>query len=539
MSAARIGTAGRRLLRVLAVPVVAISATVPVAPVALAGSHSIVITSPSDGSVVNRTVTITSQATAGTTEVMFAVSRDAGATWTTVGTDADGQDGWAADWNTLEYSGDALVRATASASEEEAFDQISVVVDNKAPVAKLAVSRRVFSPNRDRRMDRVRFSASADEESTFVVQVLDRHGNLQRRWQSTEPGLRFVVEWHGSTRGGHVRDGRYSVQLEATDASGLHDGERAGVVVDTLAPRIRSLRIGPTLFTRAGALTARFRVRDRARRVRVHLDIRDRLSRVATVSRQGPRYGEIRYRTRYKSGRVLYPGLYTARFRVSDDAGNVRASRVRPWRMHRPVHARVFTRLPGAGRRVALTFDDCNYSSAWGRILRILAAWNVKATFFCSGRQLAWQSELARRTVAHDHAIGSHGWDHALLSGRSKTESSWRMRADARFWWNMTRETTASLYRPAYGGYDRTVVDAAGATGHGRVVLWDVDSLDYRSSAGGIVARVLRDTRRGSIVLLHVLDQTAEALPGILRGLRRRELLPTDLHRMFRSAGFR
>lgn len=518
----------------------------PLAPYASAGgtaaseAASVVITSPSDDAVVTGAVTVAAEASEGTREVTFVVSTDGGASWMPIATDATAADGWMATWDSGDYSGRAILQATARDGVSEASDTVSIVVDNQRPTVSLSLSRRVFSPNDDGRKDTTTLKALSDELADLTLEVIDRDGMVRRTWHTSGMQRRLVIKWGGRAGARRLVDGRYTLRAEAVDSVGLRADATKRVVIDTRAPRIRSVRMGPTLFTRTGVLETRYRLRDRSRDFSVRLQIADRVGAVAQIRRRSGRYGEIRYRTRYRNGDPVYPGLYTARLRIADDAGNVTLSRRRLWRMHRPVKARVFTRLNTVGRRVALTFDDCNYSGAWRRILRVLATSRIKATFFCSGEQVALDRELGRQTVKDGHAIGSHGWDHALLSGRSQSDAEWRIRADARVWWDVARDTTVPLYRPAYGGYGRNVVAAAGATGHGRVVMWDVDSLDYRtSSPSAIAGRVLREVRPGSIVLLHVLDRTADALPAILRGLAQRHLRPVDLHHFFRAGGYR
>jgi peptidoglycan/xylan/chitin deacetylase (PgdA/CDA1 family) len=178
--------------------------------------------------------------------------------------------------------------------------------------------------------------------------------------------------------------------------------------------------------------------------------------------------------------------------------------------------------------------------SAWRRMLGVLRRMQAGATFFCPGRQMLSSPRLVRRTVADGHAIGAHGWDHAVLAGRSWASVASRLRADASALWRIARDTTAPYFRPPEGALDRTTVSASGATGHPRVILWDVDPRDWtRPSPGTIVSSVVRKARAGSIVLLHTLPGTAEALPGIIAGLRNRGLEPVGLPALFRAAGYR
>src|SRR5260370_34890522 len=62
---------------------------------------------------------------------------------------------------------------------------------------------------------------------------------------------------------------------------------------------------------------------------------------------------------------------------------------------------------------VALTFDD-GPSEDTERILEVLRAYDLKATFFMLGRQVELFPETARRVVADGHEIGNHSYSHPI-----------------------------------------------------------------------------------------------------------------------------
>jgi peptidoglycan/xylan/chitin deacetylase (PgdA/CDA1 family) len=204
-----------------------------------------------------------------------------------------------------------------------------------------------------------------------------------------------------------------------------------------------------------------------------------------------------------------------------------------------PSKTQVFRRLDHAGPRVALTFDDCDHKHAWTRLLNILRTHHAKATFFCPGEQVVRFPDLARRTVAQGNGIGSHGWDHRDPKDLSYRKIRTRMVKDKEVWRRTTHESPTPYYRPPYGAYDSKTLRAASDTGFTRMILWDVDSYDWkRPGSGRIAHRVLSRIQRGSIVEMNVLGETASALPTILRGLRRKGLRPVTLPVLFQSAGF-
>ncbi len=69
----------------------------------------------------------------------------------------------------------------------------------------------------------------------------------------------------------------------------------------------------------------------------------------------------------------------------------------------------------GATLQVTLTFDNGPEPAVTDRVLDILAATGVRATFFVLGSKLADRSRraLAKRAHAEGHWIGNHTWSHA------------------------------------------------------------------------------------------------------------------------------
>lgn len=240
--------------------------------------------------------------------------------------------------------------------------------------------------------------------------------------------------------------------------------------------------------------------------------------------------GWLRWDGRNATGFRVENGVYRAQLVAVDADGRRRETQYRIFRVERPVRARTIYRVEGAGRRIALTFDDCNFAGAWRDILATLAKRDLLATFFCLGLDVQRFPVAARRTLAAGHTIGSHSFRHPDLayvpSGVIRSE----LDLTARAWWGVARATPAPYLRPPYGDFDAQVLEIAGDLGYAACVLWDVDPSDYRRPGAGVIAsRVLGAVRPGSIVLLHVLPQTAEALPAILRGLRERHLHPVSL----------
>ena len=96
------------------------------------------------------------------------------------------------------------------------------------------------------------------------------------------------------------------------------------------------------------------------------------------------------------------PGSYTLHYQVSDRAGNkATASRT----------VKVYAGNSSGAGPVYLTFDDGPSSNVTPRILDILAANKVKATFFILDYSAA-NRHLVARMINEGHTVGIHGYSH-------------------------------------------------------------------------------------------------------------------------------
>lgn len=400
-----------------------------------------------------------------------------------------------------------------------------------------------FSPNHDGRSDLARISVVTAGPAQVSVWIVGPGGAPVRRLADAVPvDGRATFVWNGRSESGtRVADARYRVLASAHDPDG-DVSRHVPLVLDTKAPSFTWHGIAPEPLRGTGPVRFTFATRDRfSSMVELTGFVRDAGGRLVEQVRAGRRATGVRtisWDAHAPGWHAVAPGLYRVAVRVTDMLGNARTGRFRPFRDHRPVRSRVIHRVDGAGPRVALTFDDCGYGGAWGKILHALRGAHAEATFFCVGSVLPSHAGLARRTVALGNAVGSHTWDHRNLTGASERTVRTQVRRDQAAWWRRARTTPAPLFRPPDGSVGSTTLAGVGSQGFAWTVLWDVDPWDWSGiSSAEIQRRVLSSARRGSIVVLHVKPRTAVAVPGILRGLRVRGLDPVTLPTLLRAGG--
>jgi len=191
-----------------------------------------------------------------------------------------------------------------------------------------------------------------------------------------------------------------------------------------------------------------------------------------------------------------------------------------------PVYSRaeaapsLIARGDGRAKVVALTFDDGPYPIYTERLLAVLDAYDIKATFFLVGVNAASHPDLVREIARGGHVVGNHSHRHLRMKDLPEEDIRWE--------WQMCSHTIRAITgnlprfcRPPGGGYNGTIVSAARKEGLS-VVLWTANGADYTGiSPKAIERRVLGATGPGGIILLHEgVDNTIEALPVIIETLR-------------------
>jgi peptidoglycan/xylan/chitin deacetylase (PgdA/CDA1 family) len=182
-----------------------------------------------------------------------------------------------------------------------------------------------------------------------------------------------------------------------------------------------------------------------------------------------------------------------------------------------------FSRVLVSGNHIAITFDDGPHPQNTPRLLDMLRARNIKATFYVIGRSVDLYPQVVRRTVAEGHEVGNHTHTHRLLSklGDSDVRTELTRCRDA-----VARAAGVQMrtMRPPYGGLLQRQREMVHAEFGYPTILWSVDPLDWkRPGASVITSRILSGTTAGGIVLAHDLHaQTVDAMPATLDGLLRR-----------------
>jgi peptidoglycan-N-acetylglucosamine deacetylase len=170
---------------------------------------------------------------------------------------------------------------------------------------------------------------------------------------------------------------------------------------------------------------------------------------------------------------------------------------------------------PARPGELALTFDD-GPNPAWTpRLLDLLAANDVRATFFLIGKFAEAEPELVRRIAGAGHAIGNHSWSHPNLARTAATKIRDELART-----NSALEQIAGqpvrLFRPPYGARRPATFKIARSLGL-TPVLWNAMTTDWREPsadriAGALSRKTDRLTRRGQAVNIVLHDGSHRGL---------------------------
>ena len=164
-------------------------------------------------------------------------------------------------------------------------------------------------------------------------------------------------------------------------------------------------------------------------------------------------------------------------------------------------------------KTVYLTFDDGPVPGVTDKVLDILSAYQIKATFFCIGDNVVKHNNLFSRIQNEGHAIGNHTFHH--LNGW-KTENALYVN-DV---FACAEKVETQLFRPPYGRIGFNQIQELKK--HFTIVMWDVLSGDFDTTidADACYQNVVNNVDDGSVIVFHdslkALDRVLPALPKVI-----------------------
>lgn len=180
--------------------------------------------------------------------------------------------------------------------------------------------------------------------------------------------------------------------------------------------------------------------------------------------------------------------------------------------------------IKGAGKTIALTFDDGPHAANTPRLLALLRDRGVRATFFLLGSEVQKYPGLLSEIRSQGHEIGNHGFSHGKVAELGFRAYRKDLLRSAELIASVPPSGPCLYFRPPYGELNLDILRLLLFTDI-RLAYWTVDSMDSYVRDKALLERQMSETpvRGGDILLFHEdYETTLEALPAILDDLKAR-----------------
>jgi len=151
--------------------------------------------------------------------------------------------------------------------------------------------------------------------------------------------------------------------------------------------------------------------------------------------------------------------------------------------------------------KILLTFDDGPTEAATQKIVSVLKANQIKATFFCVGNNIKKHPELTEKILEDGHTITNHTMNHKLITRMNREESVKELST-----FNSLMEEKfnyeVQYFRPPYGRFN---LKTNGLLKELKLkcVMWNLLSYDFENSFEKVKYAIDNYLSQNSIIVFH------------------------------------
>ncbi len=162
-----------------------------------------------------------------------------------------------------------------------------------------------------------------------------------------------------------------------------------------------------------------------------------------------------------------------------------------------------------ASKIIYLTFDDGPTPEVTEKVLDILDQFNVKATFFCLGRNVDRHRDIYNKIIEAGHKTGNHTYSH--LKGWKTSLKQYIQDTNL-----AAKYIDSDLFRPPYGRI--RINQTRYLSKNYKIIMWDVLTHDYnkRIPLEITLKASIKSTKNGSIVVFHDSKKSSDNMLKLL-----------------------
>ncbi|MDQ0200986.1 polysaccharide deacetylase family protein [Neobacillus ginsengisoli] len=175
-------------------------------------------------------------------------------------------------------------------------------------------------------------------------------------------------------------------------------------------------------------------------------------------------------------------------------------------------------------KMISLTFDAGDSAENTENILDVLIRNDVQTTMFLTGAWVEQFPKLVKRIVSDGHEIANHSYSHPDFTKLSQNEMIMELTNTISSFETIVGQKGSSLFRPPYGCWNKTLLEAAGQIGIPFTIYWSIDTIDWQEpTPDTIYNRIFSKLTGNDIVLAHLNGKpTAAAMNLVIPELKKR-----------------
>ncbi len=183
---------------------------------------------------------------------------------------------------------------------------------------------------------------------------------------------------------------------------------------------------------------------------------------------------------------------------------------------------------------IALTFDDGPNPDYTLKVLALLKKHNVKATFFCIGKNVESNPEILKEIVNDGHLIGNHSYNHQNSFGFLSTKKVIAELEQTKKIIKSIVNLEVTFFRPPFGVTNPNIAKAVKKLNLS-AFGWSVRTYDTMAKdPENIYQKIISKIKKGDILLMHDSSELSVAvLDKILTYLDKYNLKSITLDKMF------
>lgn len=187
-----------------------------------------------------------------------------------------------------------------------------------------------------------------------------------------------------------------------------------------------------------------------------------------------------------------------------------------------------------ADNQVAITFDDGPHPDFTPKVLELLREHNVKASFFCIGKNIEKYPELFKQIVNDGHTIGNHTYSHSNGTGFMKTSDLIVELQKTNAIIKKISGLDVKFFRPPFGVTNPRLKRALKNVDL-QSIAWSIRSLDTTSKPKELILNsISKRLTKGDVVLLHdTSNKSVEILEQLLLFLKQNKMKSVTVATLF------